>query len=300
MRSFGHIDWIAFTCDYDADLKSIIPAINHRLQWEYRGQGMNGYRQKWIADNGAMCMKHGRPDMGSHVILSGSVLEEYRAMNITDKRVLQYIGRQGAHFSRIDVAIDVWDGVIKPATILAAYRTGAAKMPIKSASVIEGVKRIDDDTMPGITAYFGSRESQRMLRVYDKGVQLGTSENLIRFELELKAERARDVAKKIQDENSDTRRVINGELLAFVAWRNKKWLELVSDTQGEILKIERKLPKTLDWLLNTCAMSLAKYHIENPHDDALELFDRTVKAEIERLKRLGRGALDNDDNSKVD
>jgi len=288
MKTSAHVDWISFTCSEQIELSKLLPALNAQTDYEYVGMGLYGYRQKWLGRNGAIVMKNGSAGMGVHCVLSGSVLADYRAINISDKKLAQYIGKHDAKVTRVDIALDIFDGNITPRGIMAAYRLGDAIMPVKSASMIEGMASLDSDKKLAATAYFGSRTSDRMLRVYNKGIEQKTDENWIRFELELKKLRAQACIEKIQDDYLEIRPLINAEMAAFVNWKNRTWQRVIRDKHGEIINTKRKPHSTYRWLLETVVSAMARYIVNNPNENVIGEFMTALEREIKLLKSMGR------------
>lgn len=89
--------------------------------------------------------------------------------------------------TRIDVAVDLFETGIKPRWIFHLYEhlhVGSETQP----KYFPGKK--------GATVYIGSRESDRMLRIYDKGAEQGVDTDWLRVEGEYKGKLAKVVAEQ--------------------------------------------------------------------------------------------------------
>jgi len=105
------------------------------------------------------------------------------------KRLLTLAGTHGWNCSRLDFAVDVLDTPTKPAEIWTAWKIAHQGNMQKSCTLIESPS--------GDTFYLGSRSSEKMVRVYDKGKEQGVDTQWLRIEMEFKgdaASRAADAA----------------------------------------------------------------------------------------------------------
>lgn len=126
---------------------------------------------------GIECSVSSRLDeQGIMVRISGKALSE---MNDARMWILHAIDR-GWRTTRVDVAFDVYDGGIPVDVIASAYMSHAMEENKRKSTFIQGPK--------GSTLYIGSRMSEKMLRVYDKGLQQGTFLDWVRVELEIKGQ----------------------------------------------------------------------------------------------------------------
>lgn len=279
-RTDGHLDWLSVTLPEDIKLEKIAPTLNSRSDYDYKGKGLHGYSEAWVTDIGVLVMRKGRPDMGTHVVFPGQTLEHYRSIGITDKAVCQYVGRRGARASRIDLAIDVFDGMLTPGSFMSAFEVGNIKCRARDAQWIKDVRN------KGRTLYIGKRSSKQMMRVYHKGAEQGTDENWIRLELEMKNIRARAILNDLQDSTLETRHVVNAAIGNYMQWSNNYWRKIITDENMDILTpVEKKLRSTYRWLMDQVAPALARYQIEHDDEDVIGAFLVSVKIEMENYKR---------------
>ncbi len=186
------IDWFAFT---------VIPPEGEPLRWivdELRqfiadlafiptGKGWNGYRQRHDIQHGNNEANLGLLAHGG-ASQRGSVHIELNAQAcalITDWQIIQAWGeRYQANITRIDLAHDDLTGQTITVDIgLRWHKSGEFNSNGRPAKA----RLIDDlGTGDGKTLYVGNRAYGKMLRIYDKGKQLGDPDSpWVRVEVEL-------------------------------------------------------------------------------------------------------------------
>jgi len=119
-------------------------------------------------------------------VLPGSTLVIVRTAQMSTRHLAQRAHARGARCSRIDIAIDLFEGDIEAYVSDAAeHITGDVR---RQATVIRPL-----DDLNGTTLYVGSRKSSRFLRIYEKAKQLGVDLGCpwVRVELEAKRKVAR-------------------------------------------------------------------------------------------------------------
>jgi phage replication initiation protein len=119
------------------------------------------------------------------------------------RTLLKWVHKQQGHVTRIDCALDDRAGTVPVSTIREAVSAG--QCVTRAAQVRHIVSNLTHGTgaTTGETMYFGSPQSQTLLRIYDKRLELQSKgqENWqdygTRWELELKKDRAEQCAKSI-------------------------------------------------------------------------------------------------------
>ncbi len=118
-----------------------------------------------------------RPELGTgaprkakeiHVDLSAGIVSTWEESKI--RTVLAWVFGRGGHITRMDVALEDRAGQVSMAQVKQAVDAGQAVTRSQKCQIIAGSSR--DGSSSGDTLYFGSRESQTMLRVYDKRLEL--------------------------------------------------------------------------------------------------------------------------------
>ena len=176
------------------------------------------------------------------------------------------IGQAGVSIAQVKQAVDAGQAV-----------TRSQKFQVLAGSSLR------DGTSTGDTLYFGSRESQTMLRVYDKRLQLeqrGREEAKdygVRWELELKKDRAQACAKALLTlPPEDWREFLVGVLRSYVDFRETtrdaepwekyrapllSWWEALTEGFKRCRLVVEKVQQTLDevcqWLGQSISAMLA-------------------------------------------
>lgn len=152
-------------------------------------------------DRPAPHYKYGFKDVhsGLHVSIGADLQQQgwmIRASGMTlntparQARLLMLAGTHGWNCSRLDFAVDILDSEFKPADIWTAWKMAHQENMQKSVTLIESPS--------GDTFYLGSRSSEKMVRVYDKGAEQGVALRWLRVEMEFKGEAATRAADAAQ------------------------------------------------------------------------------------------------------
>ena len=126
-------------------------------------RGMNGYKIQHLM-SGVRVLTAGNEDMGAHVIISGGALKNLPVDAVT---TVKRCAQAGAKFTRIDVAVDDFDGALDLEQLVGYCRQGRCSSRSKEWAVTEG-GAIKDGASTGRTLYVGSRQSDIFFRFYDK------------------------------------------------------------------------------------------------------------------------------------
>lgn len=242
------IDWISFTIksNFESALATL-SALQKGLSLTEASPGL-GYK-KAHKYGLAIIMYDGTEAMGTHVVLSGKAVKQFN-LSYSIEPLIMHLKEYNYTIARLDLAMDIYSNymdIIENAINNKDYSTKSRRIKI--------IKELEANTnvVKGRTFYIGSRTSNKMLRIYDKGLEQGTDLDWTRFELELKAELAKDVFIKLLDEN--IRQLINSLLLSTIRF-----------TQGSSTNITRR--RTADWYVNLLDKQEVKYKFEvNKHDD---------------------------------
>lgn len=223
------VDWLSFTLTEPCTSEAAVSMLGYALDdFQLLPRGLNGYRSQFRHSAYSISIQfEGREGMGVHVDISGSaiqdVLDHYRRKHSIptpfgydayetssfDSTVMADLLSEiqaNGHITRLDLAID--DFGAKFFTLPELSKILASDSFVsKFRKWKELIERQNGSDCIGHTIYLGSRSSAIMLRVYDK--QLEQNEKLlkcggspilrpwVRWELELKAERAQEAAKML-------------------------------------------------------------------------------------------------------
>ena len=189
------IDWLAFTLPVGTPRETMRVLEG---EWTQGKTGFRGYPVSWItAGAGRGIGKLGtgavRDPVEVHVDLSAGIVAAWPLEKV--RSVLQWVFHKGGHLTRIDCALDDRAGSVPLSTIKAAVTAGQCVTRANRLQCIASAS-IHTGTPMGDTLYIGSPQSQTLLRIYDKRLELQTHEREdwqdygIRWELELKKDRA--------------------------------------------------------------------------------------------------------------
>lgn len=183
-------DWIEFTI-HDKPLEFVIlQVLNLELaDFIELDHGRYGYSEQKILGNISALYNNMRKDMGIHIILSGKGCREYETNNNIADLLFRVESCKGK-LTRMDIAIDDVDGhIIDFNKILADVQDGNIISRWKNS--IEITKRdMNSGSIIGHTINFGSRKSDLMMRLYNKGMETEENPSWIRLELEIKKKKA--------------------------------------------------------------------------------------------------------------
>lgn len=118
------------------------------------------------------------------------------------------------------------------------------------------------------TVYYGSRLSERLVRIYEK-VGMG-DEVLLRFEVEYKGDRARRVSHDLLA-GATEKAILWGEVLRLPDVYNlRRWFGKCLETTPHTVRVVREPGNTQDWLAQVVAPVLDRY-LNQHEEDALDM-----------------------------
>lgn len=193
------IDYIRCSFPYDAINTRILPDMRcFQAKGEVLPRGLYGYTRTLQTLGGAMLMWNpDDPRKGVCLQVSGMALNQYRGEGGTTQELFNIIDWFGGKPSRIDYARDVVGSKFNMNDIRQAWHAGQ----IATMSRTWGWRESDetcfhhpDRRVQGKTAYIGSRNSPKMLRVYDKAAELQLLDLAwVRVEMEFKKRKVKPV-----------------------------------------------------------------------------------------------------------
>lgn len=269
------IDWLSFTCKMGNPLEVIELAGLGNLTFSETDRGRYGYDLGYTVD-GLINVFYSakRSDMGVHVEMTGQGVRKYETIMQVDKvtwaQVFEHL-RSFATFSRIDLALDEYEGLVGFADIIGKIERGEHVGRCRSFKVISG--RGSNGEHTGTTIYMGSNKSDLMLRVYEKNYERQAKGYEIdvpiwnRWELVLKHEKANDFVTRYLDGGHSFGSLFGGilaDLIRFVEpgedtnksrWQTSTWwsdfLAKAEPIQLKGKEYQPSLAKTLNWIENS-------------------------------------------------
>jgi hypothetical protein len=204
------------------------------------------------------------------LVLTGSELAQMRSEEraLTDQQLMQNLQQLGAKPSRLDVCINLHtDAPIDD--LIDAQKDGRLQTKSKDFRVMDN---LGDGSK---TVYVGSRQSELMLRAYDKAIESGNLDQLwTRLELEAKAETAQAIGRVVASDGctaleawwrrfdfevswyDDTLKNL-GNAADYEKMSHKadsdKWLWLQTQVLPALKKIKQLEPKTYEMFLDEIA-----------------------------------------------
>jgi len=164
-------------------------------------KGLHGYLFSFSSPDGVTILfTPGRPDV--HVQISGRGCD---ALGLADLDILD-LALESDHVTRLDIAIDclnsgftcgeIWGVLQRGEFVSVSSDIRQCEGLLSRGSVYERINRASAAPRPitrsnsGHTIYVGSKSSQRMVRIYDKGAESCTGTDWLRFEVQLRHESA--------------------------------------------------------------------------------------------------------------
>lgn len=287
------VDWLEFTLD----IKNIVSACSYVgldfNDFEVKNFGAMGYT-KYAKHKVASIYLYwqGSEDMGSHIRVTGSAVSyffdsfigsrwesgefgqciEFSEFSNTYFPLFFGLVKDKGKLSRIDLALDDLSGIYYTTDDIIDCLNN--KLVISKFREYENINKrsISDNSNKGHTIYFGSRQSDIMLRLYDKALE--QKSDLVywyRWEFELKDERANSVVDVIIKRDcigevfaeilNDYIRLINNDNNKRSRCSTQsKWLEFVGTmkkTQLSLRKRVKTIQSKMDWLDKQCMPTLA-------------------------------------------
>lgn len=308
------IDWLAFTIR-TATVRDTMRVIGG--DWTKAETGFRGYPVSWILagagrGSGKLGTRAMRDPLEVHVDLSAGIVASWSQDKV--RAVLQWVLEKGGHLTRIDCALDDRASSVSLPTVKDAITTGkcvtrADRMQcLSSGSIHTG-------TPLGETIYIGSPQSQTLLRIYDKRLEMQTHDRVdwqeygIRWELQLKKTRAHACGELLARlEEASWLEVVVGALRTYVDFRDVDpvapdayrcrapllaWWEHLTDGFHKARFVVEKDPQTIErvkrWVSKSLAPMLAVVCVAEP--DGQAWLNRQMDAGVNRWKDRHRRLL---------
>lgn len=274
------IDWLSFTCKLGNPLEVIEKLGLGSLDFLETDRGRYGYDLGYTVD-GLINVFYSakRSDMGVHVEMTGQGVRKYetvmKAEGVTWAQVFEHLS-SFATFSRIDLALDEYEGLVGFNDIIEKIERGEHVGRCRSFKVISGRDSYGHHT--GTTIYMGSNKSDIMLRVYEKNFERQQKGYEVetpiwnRWELVLKHEKANDFVTRYLEDGYSFGGLFKGiltDLIRFVEpgedtnksrWQICTWwsdfLEKTAPIQLKGKEYQPSLAKTLNWVENSTVTAI--------------------------------------------
>jgi hypothetical protein len=259
------LDWLAYSVD--AGIPRFRTFLPHPQLYP-TGEALSprpGYAKAVGLTFGRVDWHPDRPEQKTGVRFSGSDFAALAALGIPDIDLLTYAVEMDARISRVDFRIDYH----APADVLDLYQAWQDGDIHTSARRVSRVITEREGHPPENTVYIGSRQSERFLRVYTKGVKEGAPFDWTRIELELKGVYAtRWVDAVLRDGIGEAGcKAVRDYCRSDAPW-------YVEATEGDAVDIEsvgRKQTGRINWLLETIFPLITRELLAEKHSGRTEL-----------------------------
>lgn len=221
---------------------------------------------------GAACYHSEHPRMKLCVQLTGDDLSRLAAYSVTALEVVAHAISRIAHFTRIDIAVDLHSPGIHPLDLKQAYEQGTARTSADKGKLIEGFERRDGKIYPAHTVYIGSSASDHQLRVYNKAEQTGTPGDWHRVELVVRHDPASALAPLLLEHGIPDAGI--AAILKFFDCDVPWWKAALGVPAVEIPAIPRKVTDREKWLTEDILPILESYVAAATYHDDWTVYDR--------------------------
>lgn len=295
-----NIDWMQYGCDWPdwlhewpIDPQSVRDILRTFVPHLYvKGQpyerpdsdkpnGMHGYNRTYDYGYATIHVNPDRRDMKAHVRMTGSECGAWRDLGGVDDRLVQFVRGVGGQASRIDLAFDLFDYGIDLMRIYKDWKGGKVECRARKVTpVVSGVMDDKRAVVEAATVYFGSRTSDVMVRMYDKGKEQRTDLDWTRVELEIKGDKAKAYLIAMDANGiAETGRAILADY--FYKMPYAFWRDILKGEIVPLPTVGRKVTERQAWLRNV-VFPLLRDEIANEWDGVEET---GITREIESMIR---------------
>ena len=307
------IDWLSFTVKLGDPLEVIEKVGLSGLDFQLVESARYGYNRNYTVDGLINVMfSDKRSDMGVHVEMTGQGVRKYETLmevsGFTWWQVFEYL-RSFVNFSRIDLALDEYEGLVDFNDIIGKINRGEHVGRCRTFKVIAG--RNSKGEHIGTTIYMGSNKSDIMLRVYEKNYERQQKGYAVdadiwnRWELVLKHEKANDFVTQLVENGCSYGglfKSILADLIRFVEpsatdsnkrrWEKSPWwekfLEGIEPLQLKGKEYQPTLAKTLSWVEKSTLTAIKGLSeiASKENIDFMEVLEKSDSYNEGRLKKM--------------
>lgn len=247
------LDWVTCSFDWGVNHRLYMPSDAFSAVTE-RIQPLPAYNRSIKLNVGRLDWHSERQEQRRLITISGSQLRLLAGYDVTQVELLQGLrSLPGSNFTRLDFAVDILGGEVVADDVRLLLEMGYVDTKAKRTSNIE--ERVIGEAGSGMTVYIGSRSSQSMVRVYDKGKKEKTSFPWLRVELESKQDKANKIADAIIAHG-----VASAGVSAIKSFVKIDCPEIESALNGELavdLRVGRKQTNWERWVINVALPAVA-------------------------------------------
>lgn len=198
-------DWLSFTVNLSKENLQDSKIFGEPSQVL---KGYSGYNQAYISSSGALiCWNMEKPELRLFISLSAKALY---SQTLELEKIIQWALDRGGKFTRIDIAKDDYEGLLNIEEIYNKIKDGEITTRFRNYSVYSGeiYSSIESgkigSRVSGKTIYLGNlKDSNVLVRIYDKGAKEKTKFHWIRVEYQFR--------RKVADQYCNPNILINPE-----------------------------------------------------------------------------------------
>jgi len=260
------LDWLAFTFKVYTHEAAVWIQLFASATDSMESAPTNGYRAAYTTTEGVSVMWNlDRPEMGYHVIISGSAIRNIvEKSDMDQKTLLQSVCDAGASITRLDLAKDLTGENVSLDKI---YQALERKESVGTARTFSQIHSING----GNTVYVGSRQSEKFIRIYDKAAQSQLPGKLwFRFELETKGMVARALASLLTQEATWDGAFdrLARDMVDLPQSKDYKAFYASGIVEIGIPKLEKKTDREA-WIEAQVIPAVLKHYTDNPNSKAI-------------------------------
>lgn len=249
MRRSLSVDWIRGTFEWEPGFIPQFLTFEDEPQFK-KARSLFSYNAAVESELITLCWHTDKPEMRVMFQMTGKQISKARQMGHSDRELITWLWEHHMKFTRLDMALDIFNGGGKVLEFRDAWNTEALTTSAQKMTAIESE---GTDQNNGNTVYIGSRQSTRMVRIYDKGKQQGTSLDWIRVEMEWKQDRAAQAARDIKESGLESAAI--SHLRKFIPETLIGWFEEAITSETPLLDIEaipRPITNHERWIFEVC------------------------------------------------
>jgi DNA relaxase NicK len=268
------MDWLSFTLHGQSkEIEHVLAYINPSGIMEAIAPRFGYDRASKTNEGSIIYTSVSNSRMGVHVIVPGSALSQMRESGTGGLALLQKVVNAKGKITRLDLAKDAQDEKFE---LMQFAQTVEAGMFSGTAQKASSVRSSDG----GLTVYIGSRQSERFIRVYDKGVESGQLGDWVRLEMETKGEVSNIIARALAAGTVDLNSVICSGVMRMCKTDLECWIKiLASDADWAAPKVE-KHSDTEAWINRQVGQAILNHLDKNPDSPAVRRLYEVLKSRL--------------------
>ena len=255
MQCTASIDWLRFSVPNGQTAFDFATAYAHRADNDPTKKPIPRYSSVQAYECLRIDYHVVKPELRTVVTMTGEHLRKFAEYGHDIRAACEeLLSLDDINFTRVDAALDFRDSGGSIEQFFRAFLDGAMATHTTSGHLI----RSGTGEHIGYTAYIGSRESARMLRLYDKGVQSGVGGDWLRAELEIKKPMTETFVRAVV--NAGVVDATCAAMRGFMPRSGFEWFDRTVLNDGVIvdMKVGRKETLGNTWLYETALGAVCK------------------------------------------